>query len=84
MIGRPSMTSSAAVGTRNDDPNARYGIPALPPVSRHSRVCAYAAVRPILRTRAASSTVKQSGTRDGSGFDEAASIRHLQSQVETT
>lgn len=61
VIGPPEIASSAARGTRRSRPNTTTGSPSRPSVSRQTRASSYAAVRPIRRTRAASSTVKKSG-----------------------
>jgi len=61
VIDDPEIVSSAARGTRRSRPNATTGSPSRPSVSRQTRASSYAAVRPIRKTRAASSTVKKSG-----------------------
>ncbi len=61
VIGPPEIASSEARGTRRSRPNATTGSPWRPSVSRQTRASSYAAVRPIRKTPAASSTVKKSG-----------------------
>ena len=51
-----AIASNAAAGTRTDRPTRTAGSPSRPPVSKNRRVNAYADVRLIRRTRAASST----------------------------
>jgi len=61
VIGPPEIDSSAARGTRRSRPNATTGSPWRPSVSRQTRASSYAAVRPLRKTLAASSTVRKSG-----------------------
>ena len=62
VVMRPPVISwRADRGTRNSRPTGTTGSPSRPSVSRHLRDSAYAAVRPMRNTRAASSTVKKSG-----------------------
>jgi hypothetical protein len=80
VIGPPEIDSSAARGTRRSRPNATTGSPSRPPVFRQTLASSYAAVRPIRKTRAASSTVRKSGwsgAMGGIGLRPVASYEHL-------